>query len=766
MELNRLWMVWMLAGVLMAASGAAQEDPEMLPVGWVETAGNTTLSRSQILSTVRTRVGQPFRAEQAAEDVRRLAALEGVDTAYYNTEVAAGRVRLTFVVVEKNLVRSIHLEGNRKISDTRLLNELDVRQGDYLDLFAVRAGAEQLRDFYRRRGYPFAEVRLEEDRLVVGQVVYQIEEGPRTRIRKVTFAGNEAFSDRELLKAIQSRPRKFLLFPVYYDPEQLDSDVESLEEAYHKYAFLDVKASSSVELSPNRKEARITFTIEEGPQYRVASIDLSGYDFFEEAALRKDLKLQAGSLFSVDRLEFDRKKILNLYRASGFLDAQVEARRTVLPDAQVAVEFQITEGGRYEIGEVTITGNRTIQDHAIRRILDEEGFVPGRWYNADIARGDGEGELERTVKQAAVTESATITPVGSEPDRRDALVQITEGQTGMIMLGAGVASDSGLIGQISLDQRNFDIADWPESWSDLFTGKAFRGAGQRFRAVFSPGTRWSSYLVSFTEPYLYDQPVSLEAAFSGFTRIRESYDETRIGPNFGLTKRYPDHWRRGVAFRFENVRMEDLDLDAPSEIVKYKGENLLFGTRLWFGRDLTDSRFRPSRGTNFEAGYEQVAGDHNYGLLTGTYRWYKTLYEDLAGQKTVLETKLHAGTVIGSAPPYDRFYGGGIGSIRGFEYRGISPRGENDDPIGSDWLVQANAEVAVPLGSEVFSWLFFTDAGMVETGGVRTSIGTGVQIMIPQVFGPVPMRFELGVPITKDEEDDTQAFSFSVGALF
>ncbi len=766
MGIRRMWVVWMLAGLVSFSAAAAEADPEGLAIGWVETAGNTTITRTEILSAVRARVGQPFRAAQAAEDVRRLAALEGVDTAYYNAEVAEGAVRLTFVVVEKNLIRSIHLDGNQKISDVRLLNELDLKQGDYLDLFFIRAGAEKLRDFYRRKGYPFARIELDDSRLIVGQVHFRIEEGPRTKITEVTFSGNRAFTKRQLLKAIKSKTKKFLVFPVYYDAEQLAKDTESLTEAYHKYAFLDVKTDSSVQFSENQKKAQITFTIEEGPQYLVDSISLSGYTFFTEAELRTDSKLRADFLFSLDRMEFDRKKILNTYRGEGFLDATVEAKQTFLPDARAAVEFQITEGPRYRIGEITITGNRTVKDHAIRRILDEEGFSPGQWYDGQIAQGSGEGELERIVKQVAVTESTVITPTGSQPDRRDALVQITEGQTGMVMLGAGIASDSGLIGQISLDQRNFDITDLPESWSDLLTGKAFRGAGQRFRAVFSPGTRWSSYLVSFTEPFVYDQPVSMEMAFSGFTRLRESFDEKRTGPSFSLTRRYPDHWRRGVSLRFENVNVGELELDAPSQVVKVKGDNLLFGTRFWFGRDLTDSRFRPSRGTNFDAGYEQVFGDHTYGIFSGTYRWYKTLYEDLAEQKTVLETKLYAGTVVGSAPLYDRFYGGGIGSIRGFRYRGISPRGENDDPIGSDWIVMGNAEVAVPLGSEVFSMLFFTDAGMIDTGGVRTSVGTGFQIMIPQVFGPVPMRFEFGVPMTKHGDDDTQAFSFSVGALF
>ncbi|MBC8377744.1 MAG: BamA/TamA family outer membrane protein, partial [Planctomycetes bacterium] len=250
-------------------------------------------------------------------------------------------------------------------------------------------------------------------------------------------------------------------------------------------------------------------------------------------------------------------------------------------------------------------------------------------------------------------------------------------------------------------------------------------------------------------------------------RYQESYDEGRLSATVGFEKRYPGHLRRGVSFRAENVYVSDLDTTAPKEVRGVKGDNHLFGTRFYFAKNTTDSRFRPSRGYNFEAGYEQVAGDNTFGVINATQRWYKTLYEDLSENKTVLETKVATAAIVGDAPVFEKFYVGGTGSLRGFEYRGISPRsGSQDDPVGSDWMVTGNAEVAVPIGGETFSALFFTDAGMIETGGVRASIGAGVQILIPQFFGPVPMRFELAMPFMKDSKDETQAFSFSVGALF
>ena len=738
-----------------------------LPIGEIKTAGNVTLTRAEILSVVSHRPGQRFSADEAAADVRRIAALEAADTAYYNTEVTDGRITLTYVVVEKNLVRTLSIKGNKGLSDSRLTKELTFTKGDYLDAFAVRAGCDAMEALYHKKGYAWATVTLDESAMIAGQVVYTIVEGARPKIREVRFTGNDSFTARELKKPIKTKPKKLLVFQEYYNPDQITEDEKKLVEVYQKHAFLDVKVSSEIVFGKDESTAEVVFHVEEGPVYLVESIRFTGHQFFDESTLRQEMRLREDFYYSQDRAEFDVKKIQGRYLEQGFVEAKVELKRTFLPGARVAVEFVVTEGGRYRIDEVVITGNTTIQDHSIRRVLDEERFEPGAWYDANAARGTGEGELERIVKETVVAESVVITPTGDDPNSRDAVVNIAEGQTGSIMLGAGVASDSGLIGNITLDQRNFDITDWPDNFSDLFTGKAFHGAGQRLRISLNPGTVYSTYSINFTEPYLYDKPVALNLGASSFQRYRESYDEGRLTGSFGLEKRYQDDWRRGISFRGEEVRITDLDSDVPKEISDVKGGNMLYGTRFYIRRDRTDSRFVPSKGYNFDAGYEQLFGDFTFGILSGTQRWYKTLYEDLAENKTVLETKIHAGTVVGTAPMFEKFYAGGIGSIRGFRYRGISPRkGPDEDQIGSDWLIVGSGEIAVPLGSQTFSWLFFTDVGFIDSGPVRSSIGTGVQILIPQFFGPVPMRFELASPITKDDQDETQAFSFSVGALF
>ena len=770
--IGRLVIIFICMTLNLSAAAAADEaSPEGKTIASLEVVGNVTLTRAEVLSVVRSRPGQIYNRNVVHEDMRRIAKLDAVESAAYVLDIVNDRVVLTYAVTEHNLVRSIVFKGNKKLKDSILMKELSFKMGDYLDIFAARAGIEAMEEKYKKKGFPWVEITLEEGPLMFGQVAYEIQEGPRPKIKKVTFDGNQSLGDRQLQKTIKTKKKKALFFTVYFDPEQLEADTAKLLEIYQRKSFLDAHITSRADFNKDKSEAYVTFTVNEGPAYFVESIAFKGNEFFTDEQLQESLKLRPDYFYSEAWADFDAKKIKSKYGEMGFTETVVSIERDFLENIpRINVEFDITEGRRHRIGEIVITGNTTFQDRTIRRIMDEESFTPGEWYNSDIARGDGQGELEKIIRQSVVAESAVIQPIlSADPNMRDAQVMISEGQTGSIMLGAGIGSDDGLIGNITLSQRNFDITDTPSSFSDIFTGKAFRGAGQQFRLSASPGTELNTYVVSFTEPYLYDQPIALSLSGSLFERRRETYDESRLAGKVGLEKRYPDQWRRGLTFRAENVGINDIQWDAPEDILDVKGSNMLFGTRFYIRKDTTDTRFVPTRGTNFDIGYEQVVGDHNFGLLEGVYRWYHTLAEDLDELKTVLETKVRAGTTVGDAPTFERFYVGGIGSwaLRGFKYRGVSPRsGPSDEPIGSDWAVIGNAEVSVPLGSQTFSWLFFHDLGIIDDGGPRASIGTGIQILIPQFFGPVPMRFEIAAPYLKESDDETQAFSFSMGALF
>jgi len=672
------------------------------------------------------------------------------------------------------IIKSIEFQNNRKYKKKTLLKKLDFMEGDYLDPVLAESGRITLAEFYRSKGYPYAEVVLNKKKLSEGKVVYTIVAGPRIRIRSVKFKGNKSLKSRDLHEAIKTSTREWVLWPAYYTEEKIAADVEKLRTLYYQRGFLNHRIGVE-------GQAHITFIIEEGPLYHIRNIILKGNTHYDNETLLAGLELEPGQTYYRQKAIAHAKDILKRYRENGFIDAGIRQDPNFVTEPNaVDLVFSINEGKQYRIGKVNIIGNQDTQDKVFRRIMNEYDFVPGELYNAHMAPRQGNGQLERYLRAMTSSERVIIQPVppadGSK-DRMDAEVDIKEGMTGAFNPGVSIGSDSGLIGQFILSQRNFDYKDWPESFDELIKMQAFKGAGQKLTMTLAPGTYVSYYSVGFTEPYFRNKPTSLNITGSSWERWRESYDEKRTKGYFGFEKRYKSGWRGQLGFRLENVEVKDLHFDAPQEIYDVKGYNLLLGGKIGIGKDATNDRFEPSKGYEFNIGYEQVTGDDDFGILQGSIVGYRTLYEDLLERKTVVATKLLAGTTFSDAPPFEKFYAGGTRTygLRGFEYRGISTRGlqtnilnpQRIDPIGSDWIFLANSEVIVPLIGENISALFFVDSGTVDTGRYRVSIGTGIEIVIPQLLGTrVPMRFEIATPLRKDDSDETQVFSFYMGRLY
>jgi len=685
---------------------------------------------------------------------------------------------------DRNIIRSIDFVNNKAFKDKALLKRVDFEVGDYLDPILADAYRRTLAEFYRKKGFPFVKVTLDSEQLEQGRVVYTFEEGQKVRIASVNFSGNDSIKTSALKNAIKTKTTKWFFWPAYYVEEIPAEDVARLETIYHERGFLDFDINAKKEFTDGK--VHITFEIDEGPSYTIGKIYFTGASHFDDEKLLKGLQLEPGQVYHKRRAEEHVKEVLKLYRENGFVNAVVQQQYKFTSDPNVVdVEYSIREGRQFRIGRVDITGNEQTQDKVIRRVLDEYGFTPGELYNADLAPREGNGKLEKYVQQLTLSEEVIIRPVNpasGDKNAKDIKVDIKEGQTGSLMFAGGVSSDSDVIGQMILEQQNFDITDWPESFGEFITGNAFKGAGQTLRIALEPGTIVSQYSLSFTEPYYQDKPISFNFSGSSWEREIERkgdhtlYDEGRIKGYVGFEKRYKNHWRRSIGFRAENVHVDDIYIFAPKEILDIEGYSFLTGVRFGIGRDLRDDIFNPSKGYKFNVGYEQVVGDETFGILQGNIVGFRTLYEDLADRKTILATKLLAATTFSYAPPFERFYAGGtnIYGIRGFDFRGVSTRGlqtnvanpQREDPIGSEWIFLANTEVAVPVVSDNLSALFFIDSGAIDTGPYRAAVGTGIQILIPQWSGPLPMRFEFAVPFKKDDEDETRVFSFSVRGLF
>ena len=707
----------------------------------------------------------------------------------------------------------------------KLRERLGFEVGD--DVIWAETGRDNLQAFFNEKGFAFAQVAHASEQGDEGKqkLTYRIAQGPRVRIGKITFRGNDSIKTDALKSALKTTTKKWFFWQKDYTEELVTEDVKKLSGIYWEKGYLAHRITHA--LNPNildpavveqqrqqkKSTINIEFSIEEGPVYTVEKVllkfvdaegqtieeivlksteaaeqrHLTKYKAFGEAQLREQVDLEPAQIYSERMARADAKRLRKLYGENGYINATARLLSPVfIQDARaVNIKYEIFEGRQYRIGRIDITGNKETQDKVVRRILDEYDFFPGQLYNADLAPVDGGGELEKRIKRRTLAEEIAIEPMGEGygPDDanvlgQDAEVNIKEGLTGQVWPGVGLSGDHGFIGQLIYDERNFDISDWPENLGELVPGKSFRGAGQTFRIGAEPGTEVSQYSVSVGDPSWGgepNKPIHLGVMGSDWERDRESYDEGRTKGSLSFDKRFnKGQWSQGISFRFENVTVDSIDLDAPKEIKSVEGDNMLVGIRFGIEQDFTDDEFNPTTGSIFDLGYEQVAGDHTFGILKGTQRWYRTLHEDLAERKTVLAIKLLGATTVSDAPLFEKFYGGGTGTygIRGFDYRGVSTRGintvtlERDDPIGSDWIFLANAEVTVPLVSDNFAAIFFVDSGAIDSGNYRASVGTGIQILLPQWFGPVPMRFELGAPIMKDGDDETRFFNFSVGRLF
>lgn len=681
------------------------------------------------------------------------------------------------------IIKSIEFEGNRHFKAHVLRERLGFQLGDRLDPFLAEGGRVTIMEAYRKVGYPSVQVTLDRTRLAEGHLLYLIEEGPRVQVATIRFVGNDSFSARTLREVIKLKRRKWFFWPTYYTEDAVKEDTDRLRDFYYNQGFLDHKITAQTEFTGDGTRVHAIFLIEEGPVYHVSEIVFTGQSRYTAEQLRAKVKVKEGDVYKKPKVDRDAREVVQLYREQGYVDATVTQSGKFLPETGeflVQVTFEVREGRQFRIGQIDITGNETTKDKAVRRILDEYGFTPGQLYNAKLAPKEGGGLLEKYIGRGVVTDQAVIRPVASaagDPNSRDARVDIKEGMTGLIRPGVGFSSDSGVIGQLIYEQRNFDITDTPEDLSEFFfPWKAWRGGGQRFSVRLEPGTRYSAYSVNFVDPYWNDQPVTLDVLGRSWKWFRESYDENRLKGAFEFEQRLADYWRRSIGFRAENVRVSDLDFDAPQEIRDVRGNSQLYGVKFGLGKTTVDDLYDPTTGWIADASYEQVTGDFSFGLLEGSYIYYFPLFEDVLGRRTVLSARVRAATTVGDAPPFEKFYAGGTGhyGIRGFEYRGVSTRGlqtnvadpRKKDPIGSEWVFLAGTELVVPLFGQNFNALFFLDSGTVDTGSYRLSIGAGIEIKVPQIFGPMPMRFELGFPLLKSEGDETQVFSFSGGGFF
>ena len=347
-------------------------------------------------------------------------------------------------------------------------------------------------------------------------------------------------------------------------------------------------------------------------------------------------------------------------------------------------------------------------------------------------------------------------------------VDAEETQTGRLMIGAGVNSNAGLVGNIVIDEQNFDITRLPRSWDDIRNGTAFRGAGQRFRLEAAPGTQLQRYTATFQEPYLFDTRIGLSTSASYYTRYFYDWAEGRVGGRVGLGYQFkfaPD-LSINAGFRGESVDIYQPRVYAPA-IQNMLGTNSLYGFSTGLIHDTRDSPFLPTQGHLATFEFEQVIGTFVYprGILEGRQYFLLNERPDGSGRHV-----LSIGSVLGMSgpdtPAYDNFFAGGYNTLRGFMFRGASPR-QNGAVIGGPFEWLNTVEYLFPItADDTLRGVVFTDFGTVESSvtinQMRVAPGFGLRITLP-AMGPAPIALDFAVPVVYAQDDSQQLFSFFVG---
>ena len=754
----------------------------------VRVTGNQQLTTNAVLADVHTRVGEPFVAKVAIEDQRRL-----LDTGKFaDVQITTARtdkgVVVTIRVREHERVNKLVFRGNEHFSTRKLRPAVNLNIPGPVDRNRIEAGRQAVVDKYKGDSYYFVAVAVEiQEKL--RWLIYTVTEGPRIRVKRVRFIfdGPQSYSSFKLRQQVKSRQAIWILSRGKLEESQLARDAIDLKAFYRDRGYLDVEATPELRFSSDKRKAYVTFMVREGPRYYINQVLFDGNRIYAGDELLARLKMVEGKPYEALQLRRDTESIKNALGEIGHVNASVDSELVYLspgapvptwaqptlfgPPALVNLQYRIVEDKPYRVGQVTIRGNDQTKDRVIRRQIR---FFPEELFNT--VAGD---ESKQRLKESGLFKDAKITPYGEDPFYRDALVAVEEAETARFAIGFGVSTNTGLVGTVNFVQQNFSWSNPPESLGEFFTGRSFKGDGQTFRIDLQGGPQILNASVNWREPYIFDQNLSLGAGAFLTQRQRDNYDENRAGVNASLGHLFANRWYGEVSVQPELVKLTDLLNDSPPEVVRDQDLAFLTSFNGTLVRDRTDSRWLPSRGDRLSFSARQYVGDFSFAKTSADYSKYWTLYVDSLDRKHILAAHGEVASIWdeGSrAPVYEKYYGGGLGSIRGFRFRGISPRSEGfpdgtgrNQPIGGEMLAFVGTEYTFPIAGDVLRGAWFVDSGTVEESwGIttwRVSTGLGIRLSIP-FFQDIPMSLDFGIPIVKDPQDDTQLISFAFGWVF
>ena len=744
--------------VISLVSWAATPATAQTSVEEVLVEGNERIEVETVRSYLSIVPGDPFNARDINDSLKRLFATGLFADVTIRMEGRALIIR----VVENPIINRVAFEGNKRIDDDALEAETQLRPRVVYTRTRVQSDVQRVVEIYRRSGR-FA-VQIEPKVIQLSQnrvdLVFEIDEGPLTGVRRISFVGNNRFSDGDLRDEIQTRETawwRILTSDDTYDPDRLTFDRELLRKYYLSKGYADFRVISAVaELTRDRKDFYVTFTIEEGERYQFGELSVS-------AKLRD---LQAESLlpfvttvseewYDADEVEETVQALTDAVGNLGyaFVDIRPRIKRN-RKERLIDVSYEIKEGPRVYVQRIDIVGNVRTLDKVIRR---EFRLVEGDAFNTAKLR-----RSRQKIRNLGLFEKVEVkTEQGDQPDQSVLTVVLAEKSTGELSFGAGISSNDGFLGDVSIRERNL------------------MGRGQDLRLGLTISARRQEIDLSFTEPYFLDRDIA--AGFDVFRTTADfqdesSFDQRTIGTSLRSNYAIAEDLRHGVKYTLRQDTISRVDSSASRLIREQAGTFITSSVGHNLNYDKRDSRLKPTEGYSIKFGQEVagLGGDVHYLKHTLNSGYYQPLLFDWVGSVNVRQGHI---TGLGeNVRINDRFFLGGS-SLRGFEPGGVGPRDRiTDDSLGGNVFYAATGEVTVPLNltrdfdidfavfSDVGTLTNVDDAGseVQDVSDSRASVGVGLAYLSP--FGPI--RVDYAKAVLKQDFDQTENFRFSFGARF
>jgi outer membrane protein insertion porin family len=744
------------------------------PVQKIVVKGTQRIEEATVLSYVQIHDGDAYDEQVVDKSLKSLFATGLFADVKFNWDGGT----LTINVVENPIINQVVFEGNDKVSEKDLTKEVQLKPRTVFTRNKVQADVQRIIELYRRNGKFAATVDPQIIQRPQNRVdlIFSINEGPTTGVAGISFIGNKVFDDDTLRSTIATETSawwKFLASNDNYDPDRLTFDREQLRRFYLKQGYADFRVVSAVaELTPDRENFYITFTVDEGELYHFSHVTInSKIKELSSRVLRPLVQIKDGSVYNAEMVDKSIDVLTNAAGSKGYAFAEVHPRiRRDRDHHTIDVIFDVEQGQRVYIEKINITGNTRTLDKVIRR---EFRLVEGDAFNRVLV------DRSRTrIKSLGFFKDVDVKDVrGTSPDRTVLNVAVTEQSTGELSLGAGYSSQSSFVGQFSYTERN------------LF------GRGQYLKASLQLSTYQKQAQLSFTEPYFLDRPLTagfdLYKTILYFQQANYTGDTTSVGFRLGFPT--SEYGAVGLNYTFSISSLTPF-LGAGTVIQEAAGTYDTSAIGYGYNYNTLDDPIKPRHGFvfSFNQQFAGFGGNQKYIRSTDTFAFYFPVLWD----KFVASFKQTGGYITGwngqDVQLNNRFFMGGD-SFRGFALAGIGPRELNtggQNALGGQAYLIGTTELRIPdflpsdygISTSLFS--DFGTLGHLDSGtsgaGVNNSIpceknsglpcirdnlalrvSAGLAVAWKSPFGPV--QIDLSMPIVKQPYDESRIIWFSAG---